>query len=161
MRRALVAAALLLILTTGTVTALTAWRNATTSPTHEHALHDLIVAEHYRVCGTWLTNDARLIWLARYRSTDMVLNGYFSHTTPLGKRVWDFMGKAAIGYHSAAEILAWNSYPDDTSPKAAYSAFMASDSHRAEIRSCTYTRLGVGDYKVGAKHMYAVIFIKP
>lgn len=162
MKRALVAAVLLVALATGTVSAAIVWRSATTNSTAEAVLRYLIAAEHQRVCGSTLANDARLVWMSRYRSTDMVLNGYFAHTNPVtGKRVFDLMAKAGIGYSHAAEIIAWNTYSDDLSPKATYSQFMSSSGHRSAIRSCAYTRFGVGDYKVGTKRMYAVLFIKP
>lgn len=161
LRRSLIFAVLLLALTAGSVIALTAWRSGTTSRPHEGALRDLIVAEHRRVCGTTLSVDTRLVWLARYRATDMVLNGYFSHTTLTGKKVWSFLATSRVTYQTAAEILAWNSYSDDLSPKEAYRDFMASAGHRSAIRACAYTRIGVGDFKAGGKRMYAVLFIRP
>jgi len=91
----------------------------------------------------------------------MILRGYFSHTTPDGRKWWSFIQKANIKYASAGENIVWNTYPDDLSAAAAYNQFMGSSGHRALIRSCTYTRIGVGDYKVGDKRMFTVLFIKP
>lgn len=162
MKRALVTAVLLLVLATGTVSAAIVWRSATSNQGPEATLGNLIDAEHQRVCGRALSSDSRLVWMARYRSTDMVLAGYFGHRNPVtGKRVFDLMAKAGIGYSSAAEILAWNTYSDDESAVFAYSQFMGSSGHRAAIRSCTYTRIGVGDYRVGSKRMYTVLFTEP
>ena len=161
-RRALIAAVLLVALATGSVAAAIVWRSATTNTTAEARLRNLIAAEHLRVCGVALAHDSRLTWMARYRSTDMVLGRYFAHTNPVtGKRVFDLMAKAGIGYSRAAEILAWNTYPDDLSPGAAYKQFMSSSGHRSAIRACACTRIGAGDYKVGSKRMYAVLLIKP
>ena len=162
MRRAIAVAVLLLVLTAGTVSAAIVWRSATTNSGPENILRDLIMVEHQRVCGRSLAGDSRLIWMARYRATDMVLRGYFAHREPLtGKRVFDHMQKAGISFSHAAEIIAWNTYPDDLSAREAFRMFMGSTSHRGAIRSCAYTNIGVGDYKVGAKRMYAVLFIKP
>jgi len=137
------------------------WRSATTSDRAEGILRSLIKTEHARVCANTLSGDARLKWMARYRATDMVVRGYFSHTTPEGNKVWDFMPAGGISFQSAAEILAWNSYPDDYAARAAYNQFMGSSGHRAAIQSCDYTRLGVGDYKAGSKRMFVVLFTRP
>ena len=144
------------------VVALTGWRSATTNSGYEHVLRDLIAKEHYRVCKRSLAVDSRLVWMARYRATDMVLNKYFAHKNPwTGRKVWDLLRNAGISWSAGGENIVWNNYPDNLSPNAAMAQFMGSKGHRALIRSCTYTTFGVGGYKVGSKHMYAVIFLKP
>jgi hypothetical protein len=159
MKRAVALALLLLTFTAGPVMAAIAWRNATTNDAPEHQLAVLIVAEHERVCGSSLANDTRLVWTARYRATDMVLNDYFAHRNPwTQRRVFDHMRAAGITYAGAAEIIAWNSYPDDLSPGAAFVQFMDSASHRGAIQACAYTHRGVGAYKAGTKRMYVVVF---
>jgi uncharacterized protein YkwD len=151
------------MLGTGVVVAAIVWGNATVASGPEYDLGGRINAEHKRVCGgASLSNDARLIWSARYRSSDMVMNGYFAHVNPwTGRRVWDLYKRVGIGYSFAGEIIAWNSYSDDQSALGAYNQFMGSTSHRAVIRDCHYTRIGVGAYKAGTKRMFTVEFIRP
>lgn len=161
--RPLVAGVLASLLAVGAMAAVDyTWRNATTAGVQQDVLLSLIQAEHARVCPNTLSPEPRITWLARYRSQDMVLNGYFSHVDPAtGKRFWNYMQTAGIGYSAAAEILAWNAYPDDLTAATAYRQFMGSSTHRAAIQSCTYTRIGVGTYKAGNKRMYTAILVKP
>lgn len=137
------------------------WRNATVSVTPEAILRALIVAEHERVCGAGLSGSTPLTWMARYRSMDMLNNGYFAHKNPwTGRTVFNLMTRAGIPYATGSEILVWNTYADDVSASVAYRQFMGSTPHRAAIRACSYVRMGVGAYKVGAKHMYTVVFAR-
>lgn len=140
-----------------------AWTNATTSTTPETTLAGAIVRAHARACGgAVLGHDTRLTWIARYRAIDMLANGYFDHTNPWTHRhSYDYMRRVGIGYHYAAEIIGWNSYPDDLAAGGAFNAFMRSSSHRAAILSCRYTRYGVGDYKAYGHRMFVVLFIRP
>jgi len=57
-----------------------------------------------------------------------------------------------------AEILAWNSYPEDVTEAAAVRAWLDSPGHRAILLDGAYTHLGVGAVDVGHKHYYAVVF---
>ena len=164
LRRASLAAllALTVMLGAGPVQALTAWRNATTNGDYETVLRGLVAKEHLRVCGRSLALDSRLTWTARYRATDMVLNRYYAHRNPwTGRRIWTLLRNAGISWSYGAEIIGWNAYPDYLSPSAVYAGFMGSTSHRAAIRSCTYTIFGTGAYKAGTKRMYVVLFLKP
>jgi uncharacterized protein YkwD len=138
------------------------WGNARSSPTAEGYLASSINREHARVCGTTLASDGRLVSMARYRAVDMLANDYFAHADPwTGRRFWHYLRTVGIGYSASAEILAWNNYPNDLAAAVAYEGFMDSDGHRAAIRSCTYTRYGVGSYKANGKRMFVVLFIRP
>lgn len=161
MKRAALLALLLTIITTGTVLAFT-WQRGTVSLDAQAQLTNAIAAEHRRVCGGSLSVNSQLVWAARYKAQDMGYRGYFGHAYPDGSRTYHFYPRAGIPYSQAAEILAWNTYPDDLSAGVAFSAFMGSTSHRAAIRNCAYTRFGVGTFKVASgKHYYAVEFTRP
>lgn len=160
MRRVLAALVLTLVIS-GTAAAVDAWRTATVYLPAEATLRTLIANEHYRVCGRALGWDSQLIWTARWKVTDMGLRGYFAHGSTDGFRVWQGYARTGIPYTYAAEILALNYNSDDTAATAAFKAFMASSSHRAVIRSCTYTRFGVGAYKAKTRHLFAVEFTRP
>ena len=155
------AALLLIILTAGIVLAFT-WQTGTTNVDPEAQLRSKINAAHYRACGRYLTHDLRLRTAARYKSVDMAYHGYFAHAYPDGRRTWDFYPRAGIGYSRAAEILAWNTYPDNDAAKGAFSQFMGSTSHRGVILSCTYTRFGAGAFKAAnGKRYFSVEFVRP
>ena len=162
MKRAAILALLLTIATTGTVLAAFSWTRGTVSTTTQGQLANAIAAEHLRVCGSALSTNGQLTWAARYKAQDMGYRGYFGHAYIDGSRTWSFYPRAGVSYTQAAEILAWNNYPDDISANAAYQAFMSSSSHRGAIRNCAYTRFGVGTFKVaGGKKYYAVEFTRP
>lgn len=163
MRRRLLIAVLLVALFPATALATHFWwRAGTVHATPQNELRDLIAAEHRSACGSDLAHDAQLIWAARFKAQDMGYNGYFGHTTSSGKAMWDLYARAGVPWSSASEILAWNNYPDDSSAAAAFRAFMSSASHRSAIRNCTFTRFGVGVFRVaGGKKYYAVEFTRP
>lgn len=156
---AITLALVLTALLAGTALGATIWRGATVGVTEGYALRDLINAEHHRVCGSYLVNDAQLVWVARWKAQDMGYRGYFAHAALDGSHVWDFYDRVGIPWSKGTgEILAWNSYPDDYAASVAYSQFMASSSHRAAIRNCAFDRFGVGSFKAGTKRLFAVEF---
>jgi uncharacterized protein YkwD len=160
--RRLAIALLLVVLVPATALAALSWRTGTVNGDATNILRDRIAAEHKRVCGASLSHDSQLVWAARWKAQDMGYRGYFAHRTPDGKMVWDFYSRAGIPWRNAGEILAWNTYPDAESPGVAYRQFMDSSGHRARIRDCTYTRFGVGVFKVASgKKYYAVEFTRP
>jgi uncharacterized protein YkwD len=146
----------------GTAVAAVSWVSGTVNQTAQDQLISLIKAEHDRVCSNSLSHNSQLVWAARYKAQDMVYRGYFSHASPDGKYIRQFYNRAGISWSSSAEILAYNSLPDSSSAKGAFNQFMNSTPHRNVIRSCTYTRFGVGVFKnkAGRKY-YAVEFTRP
>lgn len=162
LRRALTAFVLVIVVSVATVSAAgLVWRNATSNGGAERVLRDNVAGEHLRVCGSPLASDAQLTTMARFRSTDMLLNGYFAHRNPAtGKEVFDLLTRAGISYANAGENIGWNTYPVDMSASQAYQMFMSSQGHRALIQDCQFTRVGVGAYRVGAKSMFTVLFVR-
>ena len=92
-----------------------------------------------RGLGT-LTMDARLAAAAQKKADDMATRGYFSHTSPQGKKWWDFITASGYRYFTAGENLAQGFSDADT----LNSAWMRSPSHRANILKSRYTRIGIG-----------------
>jgi uncharacterized protein YkwD len=89
--------------------------------------------------------DARLMSIARDRSRDMATKGYFSHTQPDGRDVFDILGASSIRWYSAGEIIAWNNWPTlEDSATVANNGWMGSDGHRAIITSRSFNYFGVG-----------------
>jgi len=92
-----------------------------------------------------LAIDERLVGLARERSNDMMSRGYFSHTTPEGKMIFDFLDSRGIYSPYAGENLARTNAEADQAVQLALSGFMNSGTHRKNVLNSHYTHLGIGE----------------
>jgi len=92
-----------------------------------------------------LAIDGRLVVLARERSDDMMTRGYFSHTTPEGKMVFDFLDARGIYSPYAGENLARTNAEDNQAVQLVVSGFMNSGAHRKNVLNSHYTHLGIGE----------------
>lgn len=128
----------------------------------EQRLYDAINAERAGAGLSLLSLDPALQGLARERSQDMASRGYFSHTTPEGKSVFDLMAERGIPFGWAGENLARNNYPDAESAQVAIRDLMASSAHRANILHPNYITIGVGLAidSSGMKY-FTMIFVGP
>jgi len=106
--------------------------------------------------------DARLMAMARARSTDMIVNDYFSHTQPDGRNVFDILNASGITWYGAGEIIAWNNYPMDVSASTANHQWLGSPDHLAIVISNNYNYVGVGLAvdPVTGKKMWTAIYLK-
>jgi uncharacterized protein YkwD len=104
--------------------------------------------------------DSTLTSIARWRSKDMVVRDYFSHTI-LGTNynVFHVLDQKGYCYHVAGENIGWNNYPDDVATNTIQHQFMDSAGHRANILGTAWDVIGIGAYKgpTGIK-MWTVIF---
>lgn len=107
---------------------------------YERQVAQLVNAERSRSGLPALTLRAELCRLARVKSQDMQENAYFSHTSPTYGSPFAMMQSFGITYAHAGENIAMGY----SSPEAVFSAWMQSQSHRANILSASYTALGVG-----------------
>src|SRR6478752_1149287 len=106
--------------------------------------------------------DSRLMAIARARSTDMATKGYFSHTQPDGRNVFDILSADHVTWYNAGEIIAWNNYSMDLTAAIANSQWMNSPGHHAIIVSTDFNYVGVGlalDPATGKK-LFTAVFIK-
>jgi uncharacterized protein YkwD len=106
--------------------------------------------------------DSRLMAIARARSNDMVAKGYFSHTQPDGRNVFDILSAQHITWYTAGEIIAWNNYPMDSTVNAANRQWVASPTHYSIIKSTSYNYVGVGlaiDPDTGKK-IWTAVYLK-
>jgi len=106
--------------------------------------------------------DPRLMAIARARSTDMATKGYFSHTQPDGRNVFDILSAEHVAWYNAGEIIAWNNYSMDLTAAIANSQWMNSPGHHAIIVSTDFNYVGVGvavDPATGKK-LFTAVFIK-
>jgi uncharacterized protein YkwD len=111
----------------------------------ELAMVDALNADRTAVGLVPFRVDSRLMSIARARSVDMATKGYFSHTQPDGRDVFDLIAAAKISWFYAGEIIAWNNYPSlETSVPAANSQWLNSPGHKALIVSTRFNYVGVG-----------------
>lgn len=115
--------------------------------------------------------QSTLVSLARWRSKDMIVRNYFSHTV-LGtnQMVFHWYDLNGLNYVWAGENIGWNSgYPDSDSPVSVNNAFMASSEHRGNILNPVWTHGGVGAYgqdnvtwqgKLRSPRMYTQLFMQ-
>jgi len=104
--------------------------------------------------------DSKLTAIARWRSKDMIVRDYFSHTI-LGTsyNVFHVLDQKGYFYIVAGENIGWNNYPDDSATYAVQSQFMGSPGHRANILGKAWDVIGIGAYKgPTGKKMWTVIF---
>jgi uncharacterized protein YkwD len=97
--------------------------------------------------------------LAAERSTDMAARGYFSHTTPEGLDVFALMDRRGIGFSTAAENLAWNTYAEERAAVVALQGFLDSPPHRANLFNPAFSRVGVGVARDGGKTYFTLVFV--
>jgi hypothetical protein len=86
-----------------------------------------------------LTVNTQLSAAALAKAQDMLDNQYWAHTSPTGKKPWDFIKSANYHYKVAGENLARDfSHTNDM-----MSAWMDSPTHRANILNDRYEQIGV------------------
>jgi len=85
-----------------------------------------------------LAENEKLDVAAYLKAQDMVRNGYFSHTSPLGTTPWFWFGEAGYEYAYAGENLAIG-FVDS---KSLYDAWLDSPSHKANLLNPKYQEVG-------------------
>ncbi len=86
-----------------------------------------------------LSENEKLSQAAADKAEDMVLNNYFSHTSPQEITPWHWIEKEDYDYNYAGENLAM----DFTSAEKMNEAWMASPTHRANILNEKYKEIGI------------------
>lgn len=119
-------------------------------------------SERVRAGLSALRIDAGLEAVARQRAQDMASRNYFSHVSPTGETAFSLIDAAGIKAPYAAENIGYNNYGDASSASAVLAAFMSSSTHRSNILSGVYSRVGlaVASAANGNKY-YAVVFAGP
>jgi uncharacterized protein YkwD len=128
----------------------------------ESYIAQLINADRARHGLRAIRLDSRLMTIAGRRSADMAQRGYFSHTQPDGRNVFDLISAARIRWYSAGEIIAWNNWPQlDDSARAANRGWLNSPGHRRLIMSREYNYMGVGlALADDGKRYWTVVFLR-
>ncbi len=76
---------------------------------------------------------------AQAKAQDMVNHDYFAHTSPDGKKPWDWINRSLYPYSLVGENLAMNF----TTAESAHRALMNSPSHKHNIMSDKYQDIGL------------------
>ena len=100
-----------------------------------------------------LTANWELSRVARYKSQDMVDQGYFSHTSPTYGSPFQMIKAFGLSFRTAGENIAYG----QRTPQAVVNAWMNSSGHRANILNASYTKIGVG--YVSSGHYWTQLFI--
>ncbi|NLJ79879.1 MAG: hypothetical protein GX335_02520 [Firmicutes bacterium] len=99
--------------------------------------------------------DLNLVALAKEKSRDMAVAGYFDHISPNLGSVYNMLNRAGISYALAGENIARTG-----SFARIHPLFMGSSAHRANIMYSGYTHIGVGIFQRGTSYYTTQIFIK-
>lgn len=83
--------------------------------------------------------DLTLTALAREKARDMVVNNYFSHTSPTLGTAFEMMKRAGVNFTSAGENLG-----EAGSVYAVHYRLLASPTHRANILNPLFSEVGIG-----------------
>jgi len=105
-----------------------------------------------------LAADEALTDIAISRSQDMINRGYFSHYTPEGTNVFNFLRGAGISYRYAGENLAQSQPASIGSSEAFLNAWLNSPSHRDNIFRAQYRKIGVSMIEDGSRRVVTTIF---
>lgn len=73
------------------------------------------------------------------KADDMIINNYFAHYSPAGKKPWDWIDRGQYAYLYVGENLAMNF----SSAKSAHKALMDSPSHKKNILNSRYNDVGI------------------
>lgn len=100
-----------------------------------------------------LTANWELSRVARYKSQDMLENGYFSHNSPTYGSPFQMITAFGLSYRTAGENIA-KGY---ASAQAVVNGWMNSSGHRANILNASYKQIGVSYVAQG--HYWTQMFI--
>ncbi|MCG9480037.1 MAG: DUF4214 domain-containing protein [Actinomycetia bacterium] len=105
-----------------------------------------------------LAANQALTNIARQRSADMLSRGYFSHYTPEGTNIFNYLKANGIGYRNAGENLAQSQPASAGSPEVFANAWMNSPTHAANILRAQYGSIGIGIAENGGRRVVTTVF---
>ena len=110
--------------------------------------------KHYNLPA--LTIDPALSRIARVKSQDMLMGGYFSHTSPTYGDVRDMLTHFGYPYTAAGENIARHA-----TLQKAQAAFLSSPGHRRNILNAAYEKVGLGVALTSEGYVYLTqIFVR-
>jgi len=96
--------------------------------------------------------------IARSRSNDMLTKSYFSHYTPDGRNIFNFLKESGVSYVNGGENLAHSSPASSGTPEAFMNAWMSSPTHKANILRSVYSKIGIGISENGGRRVVTTVF---
>ncbi|MCW2278485.1 LysM peptidoglycan-binding domain-containing protein [Heliophilum fasciatum] len=129
--------------TTTSPTPTTTTPATTTQQEYTRQVADLVNAERAKAGLAPLKLDSNLSNVAQVKAKDMIVNNYFSHTSPTYGSPFDMMKSFGINYSWAGENIA----KGQTSPAQVMQDWMNSSGHKANILNANYNTIGVGYYQ--------------
>ena len=110
--------------------------------------------------GLQMLNPNQVITNIAYsRSKDMIDRGYFSHSTPEGKSIFNILIENGVMYAYAGENLYECSPPSMGSPEIIINTWLESGSHRANIFNPNYSQVGIKVADGGNRRVVTAIFL--
>jgi uncharacterized protein YkwD len=129
------------------------------------SLNDFESAILYLINTTRVSNglgaleaNQQLTDIARSRSNDMIASSYFSHYTPDGRNIFNFLKENGVSYANGGENLGQSSPASSGTPEAFINAWMASPTHKANILRSVYSKIGVGVSDNGNRRVITTVF---
>lgn len=95
-----------------------------------------------------LTSDSELNKVAQMRAQELVQK--FDHTRPNGSSCFSALDEAGVSYFTCGENIA----AGQSSASGVMDSWMNSPGHKANILSSSYSKIGVGFYKVNSGYRY-------
>lgn len=86
-----------------------------------------------------LSHNTELAASAEHKAQDMFAHQYWAHNSPDGTEPWSFISASGYEYKKAGENLARDFVTDE----AVVNAWLASETHRANVLSNEFTEIGV------------------
>ncbi|MEW6569238.1 MAG: CAP domain-containing protein, partial [Chloroflexota bacterium] len=108
--------------------------------------------------------DSRLQAAARLHSTDMACNNFLSHTGSDGSSVGDRVRRQGYNWTWVGENIYATSNTSSSAPQQAFTWWMNSAPHRANLLSSNYTDIGIGYvYHAGSTYggYFTAVFARP
>lgn len=167
-RKAFIAVPIILILVSavsvvlGNNQAQTAPESAKTSvvqpivPLNADTLFNMVNDERVKAGVKPLVRDTRLDASAKAKCEDMLVNNYWSHTSPSGVEPWYWIQEQHISYKKAAENLAYGFNSDNDT----VIGWMNSPGHRENILNVLYTKSGMATCNNSSRALAVQHFIK-
>ncbi|HHY82801.1 MAG TPA: hypothetical protein GX505_09010 [Clostridiales bacterium] len=103
-----------------------------------------------------LKKSSALTKAARIKSTDMIINDYFSHTSPVYGSPFDFAEMYSIEIY--AENIQKRYVENGYTAQDIHDLFMSSKGHRDNIMTDWFKEVGIGIIKVGSKILITEVF---
>ncbi|MEK6587433.1 MAG: CAP domain-containing protein, partial [Chloroflexota bacterium] len=110
------------------------------------------------------TLQGQLAAAAQGHSTDMACNGFFSHTGSDGSNVGQRVNAQGYSWSWVGENIFATSDTSSQAPQSAFTWWMNSSAHRANLLSPNYTEIGLGYiYVAGSPYggYFTAVFARP